>query len=191
VVSSDGADDASAVSTDGSRLLGLRSSANGQKALLVHDLRRPGGEPAVIFQSSSLFGGYSDFSPDGRFVVYQTEESGRPEIYVRPASGEDRKWQVSIGGGTVPVWSAAGDEIFFLSRPQLLAAPVDTSGDEPKVGEPRVLFENRRVIAYDAARDGKRFLIAEDPNPGAQPRLDVVVHWSAEVQRKVAEARTP
>jgi hypothetical protein len=47
------------------------------------------------------------------------------------------------------------------------------------------------VIAFDAARGGRRFLIAEDPNPGARTQLDVVVHWFAEVQRKLAEARTP
>jgi serine/threonine-protein kinase len=191
VVSSNAAEDPGAVSRDGSRLLGLRFPLDGKNALLVHDLSHPRSEPLVIFQSSNMYWGYSDFSPDGRFVVYQTEESGRPEIYVRAASGEDRRWQVSNGGGTAPVWSAAGDEIFFLSRPKLMAAKVRTSGGEPVVGEPRVLFANRRVLAFDAARDGRRFLIAEDPNPGAQPRLDVVVHWFAAVERKLAEARTP
>ena len=73
----------------------------------------------------------------------------------------------------------------------MLAAPIRARGDELTVGEPKVLFENRRVLAFDAARDGRRFLIAEDPNPGAQPRLDVVVHWFAAVERKLAEARTP
>jgi hypothetical protein len=191
VVSADAEDDPLAVSEDGLRLLTLRFPANGQNTLLLHDLTRPQGEPAVIVESSSLLSNLADFSPDGRFVVYPTEEAGRPEVYVRPASGEDRKWRVSSGGGTAPVWSAAGDEIFFLSGPRLMAAPVRLSGDEPVIGEPTVLFENRRVIAYDAARDGKRFLIAEDPNPGAQPILDLAVHWSVEVQRKLAEARTP
>ena len=143
----------------------------------------------MILQSSNMYWGFSDFSPDGRFVVYQTEESGRPEIYVRPASGEDRRWQVSNGGGTAPVWSAAGDEIFFLSGPKLMAAPVSHRRRRARRRRARVLFANRRVLAFDAARDGRRFLIAEDPNPGAQPRLDVVVHWFAAVERKLAEAR--
>ena len=131
------------------------------------------------------------FSPDGRWVVYPSEESGRPEIYVRPASGEDRKWQISVDGGTFPIWSPAGDEIFFLRGPQVLAAAVSAKGDELVAGPPNVLCANHRVIAYDVARDGKRFLVAEDPNPAAQPGLDVVLNWSAEVRRKVKEAATP
>ncbi|MFI5026381.1 MAG: protein kinase [Solirubrobacterales bacterium] len=191
LVALDAEEDPAAVSEDGSRLLAGRMPANGQNSLVVHDLSHPQSEPKVLVQSANISIAFADFSPDGRFVVYQTKESGRPEIYVRPANGEDRKWQVSIAGGTAPVWSAAGDEIFFLSGPKMLAALIRARGNELTVGEPKVLFENHRVIAFDAARDGRRFLIAEDPNPGAQTRLDVVVHWFAEVQRKLAEARTP
>jgi Protein kinase domain/WD40-like Beta Propeller Repeat len=185
----DASQDPVAVSHDGSRLLVLRWPADGQNALVFRAVNRPQGNPAVLFQSPHMHTGFADFSPDDRWIVYQTEESGRPEIYVRPANGEDRKWQVSIAGGTAPVW--VGDEIFFLCGPKLLVAPVRANGGELVVGEPEVLFENHRVLAFDAARDGKRFLVAEDPNPGAQTRLDVVVHWFAEVQRKIAEARTP
>jgi serine/threonine-protein kinase len=183
-------EDPAAVSEDGSRLLTGQYPADGQNALVVRDLIHPQDEPTVLVRSANL-SLEADFSPDGRFVVYQTAESGRPEIYVRPASGEDRKWRVSSGGGTRPIWSEAGDEIFFLCGPKFLAAPIRARANELTVDEPKVLFENHRVLAFDAARDGKRFLIAEDPNPGAQPILDVVVHWSAEVQRKVVEARTP
>jgi len=191
VVPSNDAEDPIAVSGDGLRLLTGRFPANGQNTLVVHDLSHPRSEPTVLFRSANMSNLVGGFSPDGRFVVYQTEESGRPEIYVRPANGQDRKWQVSIDGGTSPVWSKAGDEVFFLYGPKLLAAPIRARGEDLVVGEPKVLFENRRVIAFDAARDARRFLIAEDPNPGAQTRLDVVVHWTAEVQRKITEARTP
>ena len=110
---------------------------------------------------------------------------------MRSTSGEERKWQVSVEGGTFPVWSPVGDEIFFLSGPQVLAATVSEKGDEFVVGQPRVLFANHRVLAFDVTRDGKRFLVAEDPNPDEQARLDVVVNWSAEVRRKVEDAGTP
>jgi hypothetical protein len=189
----DAATEPVAFTRDGSRLLALQTPTVGSDALLFHDLSRPRGESTLLFELPYLYQSYlyADLSPDDRFVVYQSEESGRPEIYVRPASGEDRKWQVSIDGGINPVWSPAGDEIFFLSGPRLMAARVRVSGAEPVLGEPRILFENHRVITFDAARDGQRFLVAEDPNPGAQTRLDVVVHWFAEVQGKIAEARTP
>jgi hypothetical protein len=160
----------------------------GPRELVVHDLGVAQAAPRSLLVLGSLGDTNMTFSPDGRWVVYPSEESGRPEIYVRPASGEDRKWQISVEGGTFPVWSPAGDEIFFLRGPQVLTAPVSAKGDELVAGQPKVLFTNHRVIAYDVARDGKRLLVAEDPNPSAQPGLDVVVNWSAEVRRKVKEA---
>jgi serine/threonine-protein kinase len=146
-------------------------------------------EPKVLFKSQYLDDTSTAFSPDGRWVVYQSEESGRPEIYVRPSSGEDRKWPVSTAGGTVPVWSPAGNEIFYLAGMKLLAVPVGAKGEEFTVGDPKVLFENHEIFSFAATKDGKRFIAAENPNPGAQPRLDIVVNWFAEVRRKLQEAR--
>ncbi len=191
VIPADATEDPYASSRDGSHLLTLRFPLDGSNEFLIHDLSHPQDPPQKLVQSSFLDWENAGFSPDDRWLVYQSRESGRPEIYVRPASGEDRKWQVSVDGGTAPVWSPAGNEIFFLAGPQLLAAPVRAQGDEIVVGEPKVLFENHRILVFDVARDGKRFLVVEDPNPGAQTRLDVVVNWFAEVQRKVEAARTP
>ena len=191
VIPADATEDPYASSRDGSRLLTLRFPLDGSNEFLIHDLSHPQDPPQKLLQSSFLDWENAGFSPDDRWLVYQSRESGRPEIYVRPASGEDRKWQVSVDGGTAPVWSPAGNEIFFLAGPQFLAAPVRAQGDEIVVGEPKVLFENHRILVFDVARDGKRFLVVEDPNPGAQTRLDVVVNWFAEVQRRVEEARTP
>ena len=73
----------------------------------------------------------------------------------------------------------------------MMAAPVAERGDQIVIGEPRVLFENHRIRAFDVSRDGRRFLVAEDPDPEAQSRLDLVLHWTADVARRVAEARTP
>jgi len=118
-------------------------------------------------------------------------QSGRPEVYVRPSSGEDRKWQISFDGGAHPVWSPAGGEIFYLCGEKFMAVPIRAAGDEIDVGDPKILFENRHILLFDVARDGDRFLVAEDPNPGAQSRLDLVVNWFAEVERKVAAVHTP
>ena len=160
------------------------------RSIKVHDLS-PRGETRTLLTSTSISDTNLTFSPDGRWVVYQSDESGRPEIYARPASGEDRKWQISVDGGTFPVWSPAGDEIFFLRGPQVVAATVSEKNGELAVGQPKTLFANHRVIAFAVARDGKRLLVAEDPNPGSQPRLDVVVNWGAEVQRKMNDASGP
>ena len=188
VVPSDWQEDPFSITRDGTRLLGIRFAAGGMFDLAVHDLGAPQTDARVLLASPSIDGISAGFSPNGRWVVYQSGESGRPEIYVRPASGADRKWQVSVDGGTFPVWSPAGNEIFFLSGAQLLAAPVSERGEDLVAGQAKVLFANHRVAAYDVARDGKRFLVAEDPLPAERPRLDIVVHWTDEVQRKVKEA---
>ena len=135
----------------------MRSPADGLGELCVRRMGdvTPRDEPKVLFKSLFLSYASTRFSPDGRWVVYQSAESGRPEIYVRPSSGEERKWPVSTEGGTSPVWSPAGNEIFYLSGMKLLAVPVGAKGDEFVAGDPKVLFENHEVFSFDAAKDGK------------------------------------
>ncbi len=180
-------------SADGSQVLTLKNTADGQYELRVRSMRNgsPQGEPRILVKSLFLADSTAGFSPDGRRVVYESLESGRREIYVRPASGEDRKWQISTEGGTAAAWSPAGNEIFYVCGSRFFAVPVGSKGEDFVVGAPRALFETHQILAYDVARDGKRFLVAEDPNPAAQPALDVAVNWFAEVRRKVREARAP
>jgi hypothetical protein len=189
VAPSDLQEDPFAVSADGTKLLAIRFTRNGQRELVIHELA--GAKTRVLLTSPNLDSVNAGFSPDARWVVYQSSESGRPEVYVRPASGEDRKSQISVAGGTFPVWSPAGDEIFFLCGPQMLAAPVIEKDADVVAGQPKLLFDHPRILAFDVASDGKRLLVAEDPNPGAQTRLDVVTQWSAEVQRKLADVGKP
>ena len=191
VAASGATEDPFRLARDGGHLLTLRFPTNGQNELLLRDVRDPKAEPRRILQSPYLKWSDADLSPDDRWVVYVSIESGRTEVYVRPTSGEERKWQVSVDGGSSPVWSRTGAEIFFLCGEKLLSAPVRAAGDGLVVGTPKVLFEGHRIVTYDATADGRRFLAAEDPNPGARTHLDVVVDWFAEVERKVAEARAP
>ncbi len=187
---SDCEEDPFEISSDGSSLLYIRTLADGAIALCVRRMGHGTSTDAPKVLLTSLFlNGNAAFSPDGRWVVYQSVESGRPEIYVRPSSGEDRKWPVSTQGGTSPFWSPVGNEIFYLSGMKFVAVPVRATGDEFVVGDPKVLFENHEVFTFAAAKDGKRFIAAENPNPGAQPRLDIVLNWFAEVRRKVQEAK--
>lgn len=80
----------------------MRATTDGMRSIEVNDLS-PRGEARTLLTSPSVSDTNLAFSPDGRWVVYQSDESGRPEIYARPASGEDRKWQISVDGGTFPV----------------------------------------------------------------------------------------
>jgi hypothetical protein len=193
VFASSSEEDPYALSTDGSRMLAIRTSEDGLHELHVRSMNgpSPGEKPTLLVKSLFLTASTAGFSPDGRWVVYESVESGRSEIYVRPASGDERKWRVSTEGGSSPTWSPAGNEIFFLSGMKFVAVPVSAREQDFAIGVPKVLFDSHHIFFYDAARDGKRFLAAEDPNPGAQSRLNLTVNWFAEVRRKVREAKAP
>ena len=187
---SDSSEDPIQMSADGTGLLTIRTPPDGQNELLLRDVGRgaTGGAPKLLVKSPFLDSN-ATLAPGGRFAAYEAQESGRPEIYVRPTSGEDRKWRVSTDGGTNPLWSPEGKEIFYLCGMKLMAVAVEPQGEDVRVGTPKVLFENHEIYWYDVTRDGKRFCVAENPNPGMSSHLDLVVHWFSEVNRKVQEAR--
>jgi Tol biopolymer transport system component len=117
------------------------------------------------------------FSPDARWIVYASPESGRDELYVRPNPGPGGQVQLSARGGTHPHWSNDGREIVYEdSDGDLIAVPVDTrAGFE--TGAPRRLFRvgSRRV--WDAAGDHSRFLVTVRGPDVVDPPLKVVTHW--------------
>jgi serine/threonine-protein kinase len=193
VFASPSEEDPYSLSADGSRMLTIRTSPDGLHELQVRSMNAGSSEekPKVLLKSLFIGASAPGFSPDGRWVAYESVESGRPEIYVRPSSGEERKWQVSTEGGSTPAWSPAGDEIFFLCGMKLVSVPVASKGEDFVIGAAKVLFESHHIFYFDVTRDAKRFLVAEDPNPGAQSRLDLTINWFAEVRRKVREAKAP
>jgi tRNA A-37 threonylcarbamoyl transferase component Bud32 len=130
------------------------------------------------------------FSPDGRWVAYRSNESGRPEIYVMPFTGEQGKWQISTAGGEEPRWRRDGRELFYLAGNTIMAAEVNGSGAAFTVGAVRPLFEVRRRTTaylgfgtgsvYDVTGDGQRFLVnvvAEEQEP--PPPVTVITNWTA------------
>ena len=80
------------------------------------------------------------FSPDSRWIAYGSNESGRPEVYVRPLPPATGRWQVSNQGGGEPRWSAGGDELFYRSEEGLMAVDISATGDTLRAGTPRLLF---------------------------------------------------
>jgi serine/threonine-protein kinase len=138
----------------------------------------------------------ADFSPNGRFIAYQSDESGRYEIYVRPFPRIDNgRWQVSTAGGTRPVWARSDRELFYLDASNALTAvPVDTSGPTLGNGIPTKLFDTKYAEPspsrnYDVSADGQRFLMlkanaTDDPN--ATPvSMIIVEHWFEELKQRV------
>ena len=124
------------------------------------------------------------FSPEGRFVAYVSNESGRDEVYVRPFPPGGGKWQVSESGGTQPRWSRDGKEIFYVEGDTLIAVSVNTKPTF-SVGAMERLFSDSHLAnafpqqTYDVAADGQRFVMVDnlgDP----QYTIHVVQNWFEE-----------
>jgi len=138
-----------------------------------------------------------EVSPDGRFVVYQSSESGEGsiELFVRPypQSGTAR-WQVSSGGGDAPVWARGGRELIYLdAENHLTSVSVDTAGSTFRAGPPVTLVKSVYYApgpwrAYDVSPDGQRFLVLkEQPSASATAPTGFVVvqNWFEELKRLV------
>ena len=132
----------------------------------------------------------AQFSPDGKWVAYSSNETGSWEVYVSPFPGASSKWQVSRGGGE-PRWRRDGKELFYLSAEgKMMAVPVRLATSF-EAGPPVVLFQTHMrqpisaqdLFSYDVTADGQRFLVntkVEEPN--AAP-LSVILNWSAEMEK--------
>lgn len=141
-----------------------------------------GGAKAHFTITTPFNEGPPDFSPDGRWITYTSDESGRDEVYVQPLEGAGEKTAISTDGGTEPRWSADGREIFYRSGDRLMTVAVSTDGGF-SASNARMLFERKsepmkNSIArnYDVTPDGQRFVFIERVVP-EQPirRMDVIV----------------
>ncbi len=128
------------------------------------------------------------FSPDGRWIAFQTNESGKAEIYVQDYPGGSNRVQISTEGGTEPVWSRNGKELFYRAGKKLMVVSMGT-GAAP--GKPRILFEadfktGDRIPAYDVSPDGQHFyFIQTNKQTARRATLDIVLNWFDELRRRV------
>jgi eukaryotic-like serine/threonine-protein kinase len=129
------------------------------------------------------------FSPDGRFIAYQSDESGALEIYVRPFPQVGaRRELISRSGGTVPRWSRDGTEIFYISEKGLMRVPVAPArggSGTPAFGEPSLTLAMTGLTSFDIAPDGRSFAIARVPIEKAAKEIRVVLNWFLELRRLV------
>jgi WD40-like Beta Propeller Repeat len=121
------------------------------------------------------------FSPDGHWIAYQSNESGRYEAYVAPFPGPGGKRQVSTAGGTLPQWRADGKELFYRAADnRLMAAEVDAKGDVLEVKKVQPLFGPIvGATSYDVSADGQRFLTLVPVGGETDTPLTVVQNWTA------------
>ena len=179
-----------AFSTDGRRLVFGETGRRHDLGVLTL------GEAAESILASEFNERNAEISPDGRWLAFQSDASGRAEIYVRPFPNVDEgRWQISRDGGTHPVWSPDGNELFYLRTSEftlgLMAVPIET---EPTFvpANPAVVFEGNYVgywtgRAYDIAPDGERFLMIKQAmfDEGAATELILVQNWFQDLERLV------
>ena len=143
------------------------------------------------------------FSPNGKWVAYCSNETGRSEAYVGPWPGPSWKIQISSEGGTDPLWSQAGNEIFYRNGDKMMVVPVNTTGEfDP--GPPRLLWEGHyshgmssscgppgvSSSAYDVTADGERFLMIKDLTQDVgSTNVVVVLNWTGELIQSMHASR--
>ena len=180
-------------SADG-RFIAYNSTTPGKSKTAVWVFPRFGERNPYIFLQGDFNIGEGHFSPDGHWLAYTSDESGRSEIYVTsfPVGGSKR--QISTAGGTSPRWRRDGKELFYMAADStLIAAEVDTSGSVFQVGAVRPLFHmllrtgasrldlssTSGQIGYDAAPDGKWFVV-NSPPAGNPPPITLITNWTPE-----------
>jgi eukaryotic-like serine/threonine-protein kinase len=133
----------------------------------------------------------AQFSPDGRWMAYASNETGSMEIYVSPFPSVNGKWQVSSAGGQEPRWRQDGKELFYLSAEGKMMAAEVTAGTSFEAGSPVALFQTHPrqpvsasdVFSYDVSGDGQRFLILSKVDEANPAPLSVLLNWAAEMEK--------
>jgi eukaryotic-like serine/threonine-protein kinase len=133
----------------------------------------------------------AQFSPDGRWMAYASNETGSWEIYVSPFLSGNGKWQVSRGGGQEPRWRQDGKELFYVSADGKMMAVAVKTGASFEAGSSVALFQTHRrqpvsaqdVFSYDVSGDGQRFLIITKLDEANAAPLSVLLNWASEMEK--------
>jgi serine/threonine protein kinase/Tol biopolymer transport system component len=149
-------------------------------------------KPAVFLQTD-FNESEAKFSPDGHWVVYESDASGHLEIYVRPypATGSGSESLVSTGGGSQPRWRHDGKELFFFSGGGKLMAVDVTTGATFKAGVPHLLFQapifgsgiSSEILRWDVTSDGQSFLINTVPEENVSAPITIVLNWQSALKK--------
>jgi dipeptidyl aminopeptidase/acylaminoacyl peptidase len=137
------------------------------------------------------------FSPDGRWLAYSSNETGRSEVYVRPFPGPGGKWQISTAGGAFPTWSRTKHELFYGNNGQIMVAPYEVEGDSFRAEQPRLWSNGRYMVngamrMFDLHPDGERFALApvtQTPGGAKQDKIVFIMNFFDELRRITPDAR--
>jgi Tol biopolymer transport system component len=185
----------SAVTPDGAHVVFRRDAPGTGQDLLFLDLEGPHRTIPLL---QSRFGERNgEVSPNGKWLVYDSNESGAYEVYVRPFPNADAgRWPISSGGGSQPLWTRDGREVIYAGIGNRLMSAAVEDGATFKAGTPRVVVEAPRFFGtlartYDVSPDGKRFLIIEETDSGdaGAASMIVILNWTEELKRLLPGGR--
>jgi eukaryotic-like serine/threonine-protein kinase len=129
------------------------------------------------------------FSPDGKWLAYANNATGRQEIYIQPFPSGAGRWQVSTAGGTSPNWRKDGKELFFISLDsQMMAVDVSQKGAGLQLGAPHVLFKAAPTVRgssgpYTVSADGKKFVMNTVAQQSITEPLTLITNWTADLKQ--------
>jgi len=176
-------------SSDGQTLALVETHADSGEDIVLLETRSGRVRPFLNSQFDEM---YPEFSPDGRWIAYSSNESKRNEVYVRPFPGPGMKVPISSQGGVEPLWARNGKQLFYRWGGQVWAVDVRTDGGFA-TGKPRLLFERPGysggvpIRGYDLSQDGQRFLMVkyEQRKPTPVTEMILVQNWFEELKRLV------
>jgi serine/threonine protein kinase/Tol biopolymer transport system component len=162
----------------------------GAKGYALWLLPMEGDHKPVSYLQTTFDEADAQFTPDGKWMAYASNESGQPQVYVQAIPASGAKWQISPAGGVQPRWRRDGKELFYISADQKLMAVPVKSGAEFEAGAPQSLFgldpifpSLAGVFAYQPTADGMRFLVMEKVGGTAAPYINVVLNWTAGLKK--------
>ncbi len=176
-------------SSDGRYIAYERSDPGGKMGFGIWILPLFGDRKPFQFLQSQFNTITPEFSPNGKWMAYVSDDSGRNEVYAAPFPSGAGKWPVSTGGGRYPRWRRDGKELFYLSADnRIMAAEIAEKHDSLEVGSVRTLFQARSTSLigwmYDATPDGRKFLVVTEKESGTSEPITLIVNWPALLKKQ-------
>jgi serine/threonine-protein kinase len=180
------------IAPDGTRAVGMPPTGTGPTSIMVMTFgEKPHVDPLL---QTKFVTRNPEIAPDGRWVAYESNESGRAQVYVRPFPNvETGSWQVSTQGGTKPVWAPSGRELFYIDADGYLTGVPVQIVTTFIAGNPARMLQTRYFSAgtgrsYDVSRDGQKFLMIKDATANSSnppPSMVIVLNWVDELKTKL------
>ncbi len=160
----------------------------------LYERKLDGSEPARAIRASKANELGGSFSPDGKWIVYQSDETGRPEIYLEPHPGPGERVQMTAEGGSTPVWARNGEVFFRWDDATWVLTP--RPGAVAEFEAPRMLYRfpialgvNEELLNYDVTADGQRTLASRTPDALRPRQIEVVTDWTSTLKKAAPASR--